>query len=40
MKEKAFTHERPFEANEHKYIKLVAVKDIDNLVKEMVGDAE
>lgn len=33
LKEKAFTHEIPFEANEDKYIKLVAVKDIDNLVK-------
>lgn len=38
LKEKAFTHERPFEANEDRFIKLVAVKDIDNLVVEMVGD--
>ena len=37
LKEKAFTHEIPFEANEDKFIKLVAVEEIDNLVKEMVG---
>lgn len=38
LKEKAFTHERPFEANEDKFIKFVAVESIDNLVKEMVGE--
>lgn len=38
LKERAFIHEIPFEANEDKYIKLVAVKQIDNLVKEMTGD--
>lgn len=38
LKEKAYAHERPFEANEDRFIKLVAVKDIDNLVVEMVGD--
>lgn len=38
LKEAAFIHESPFEANEDKFIKLVTTKDIDNLLKEMVGD--
>lgn len=38
IKEKAFVHEIPFEANEDKFIKLVAVEDIYNLVKEMAGE--
>ena len=38
LKEKAVIHEIPFESNEDKYIKLVEVKEIDNLVQERVGD--
>ena len=40
LKEKAFTHEIPFEANEHKFVKLVAVEEIDNLLKERVGETK
>lgn len=40
LKEMAFIHESPFEANEDKFIKLVAINDIDNLVKEKTGAQE
>lgn len=38
LKSKAFTHEIPFEANADKFIKLVEVKEIDNLLKERIGE--
>ena len=38
LKEKVFVQENPFEANEHKYVKLIAAEEIDNLLKERVGE--
>lgn len=40
LKEKAYIFESGFEANEDRIVKVVTLKDIDNLVKEMVDDAE
>lgn len=37
LKEKAFVHESAFESNEDRFIKLVAVKDIDKLLAEKIG---
>lgn len=40
LKEKVFIQENPFEANEHKFVKLIAAEEIDNIVKEMVGEQQ
>ena len=40
LKEKAYIFESGFEANEDRIVKVVTLKDIDNLLKEMVGDTE
>lgn len=40
LKEKAHIFESGFEANEDRIVKVVTLKDIDNLVKEMVGNME
>lgn len=40
LKEKAYIFENGFEANEDRIVKVVTLKDIDNLLKEMVGDTE
>lgn len=36
LKEKAYIFENGFEANEDRMVKVVTLKDIDNLLKEMV----
>ena len=40
LKEKVHIFESGFEANEDRIVKIVTLKDIDNLLKEMVGDTE
>lgn len=40
LKEKAYIFESGFEVNEDRIVKVVTLKDIDNLLKEMIGDTE